>query len=181
MAMSPVTANRTTGDGFAPPAEPATAEIAAARRSPRVSRAVTAAQRSRVAGPPHRCGSPAGTGSGLLDDLPGRVVAMLLGPEDPPGAGLPLVARRLERPRRLGTEDPLRGRVAVRDVDTGDLVVAFVLAEAGVVGVERRRRVAALCQPADRHGSRIRVVLRDVEQEPGVERVALPVQLVAGI
>src|SRR5262245_14418891 len=130
--MSPVKAKRTIGGGLAPPAEPATAETAAVRRSPRVSRALTAAQRSRVAGCPRRRGHPAGAGS-VLHDLPRGVVAVLLGPEDAPGAGLPLVVRGLERARGLGPEDPLHGRVAVRDVDPGDLVVAVVLAEAGVV------------------------------------------------
>ena len=53
--------------------------------------------------------------------------------------------------------------------------------EAGVGGVERRRRVAALGEPAQRLGAGVRVVRVHVEDEARVERVALPVQRVAGV
>ena len=47
--------------------------------------------------------------------------------------------------------------------------------------VERRRRVAALGEPAHRLVRRVGVVGGDVEHEAGVERVPLPVQRVAGV
>src|SRR4051812_28918996 len=52
-------------------------------------------------------------------DLIRRVVAVLRGPEPPPAA--------VEQPRDLGAEDAARARVAVGDVDAGDLVVPVVL------------------------------------------------------
>src|SRR5262249_32965745 len=58
------------------------------------------------------------------DQLVGDVVAVLLRPE---GAPLAVV---LEQPRCRLAEQPLRARVAVGDVDTGDLVVPVIL-EAG--------------------------------------------------
>ena len=56
-------------------------------------------------------------------DLPGHVVAVLLGPEDPPRESVAVA----ERTRHIGPEEPADGRVAVRDVEPGDLVVALVL------------------------------------------------------
>src|SRR4029078_9770420 len=74
-------------------------------------------------------------GSGLLvgrgaepGDLPGDVVAVLLGPE-----GAPLGAARV---RTLGAEDAVGRRVAIGDVDARDLVVAVVVRRA-TQGVER--------------------------------------------
>src|SRR3954469_2346263 len=110
---------------------------------------------------------------GRRDDLVGRVVAVLLGVEPAPAAP--------EQRRRLGPEDPPRAGVAVRDVGAGDLVVLVVLAEAALVGVDRRRRVTALGEPPDGPGARAGVVPADVEHEPRVERVALLVQRVAGV
>src|SRR4029453_1950059 len=59
----------------------------------------------------------------LDEDLPGRVVAVLLGPEQPP----PGVVAELGVP---GPDQPAARRAAVRQVDPGDLVVVLVLAEA---------------------------------------------------
>ena len=69
------------------------------------------------------------------------VVAVLLRVEPAPLASAQI--------RRLGPEHAVGAPVAVGDDEPGDLVVALVGAEAAVVGVERRRRVAALGQPAD--------------------------------
>src|SRR5215212_6555270 len=102
-----------------------------------------------------------------------RVVAVLLGVEPAPAAP--------EQRRRLGPEDAPRARVSVRDVDAGDLVVLVVLAEAALVGVDRRRCVTALGEPPDGPGGRAGVVPADVEHEPRVKRVALLVQRVAGV
>src|SRR5262249_48499363 len=68
------------------------------------------------------------------EDLPGRVVAVLLGPEQPPDA-VPEV-------RVAGADEPTDRRVTVGEVDAGDLVVVLVLAEAAVRGVDRGRGVA---------------------------------------
>src|SRR4051794_6067244 len=107
---------------------------------------------------------------GRRDDLVRRVVAVLLGVEPAPAAA--------EQRRRPGPEDAPRARVAVRDVGAGDLVVLVVLAEAALVGVDRRRRVTALGEPPDGPGAGAGVVLADVEHEPRVERVAPLVQRV---
>src|SRR4051795_3490992 len=110
---------------------------------------------------------------GRRDDLVRRVVAVLLGVEPAPAAP--------EQRRRLGPEDAPGAGVAVRDVGAGDLVVLVVLAEAALVGVDRRGRVTALGEPPDGPGGRAGVVPADVEDEPRVERVALLVQRVAGV
>src|SRR5512132_1920086 len=81
-----------------------------------------------------------------------RVVAVLLRVEDAPLAVL------VPRVRRMMPEDSLLRRVAVRDVETGDLVVAVVLAVAAVGRVERRGRVASLRQPTERNVPRLRIV-----------------------
>jgi hypothetical protein len=83
--------------------------------------------------------------------------------------------------RDAGTEDALRARVAIGDDGAGDLVVAVVLAEATVVGVDRGRGVAPLGQPAQRLVLWLRVVAADLEDPAGVERVALRVEGVAGV
>src|SRR5262249_8148113 len=75
-------------------------------------------------------------------DFPGDVVAVLLGPEQTPAV--------VTEARHLGAEDAVRARVAVREVDTGDLVVTLVLPEAAIGRVERRRDVATLGEEADR-------------------------------
>src|SRR5262245_52760535 len=106
-------------------------------------------------------------------DLPGEVVAVLLCVEPAPLAAVPQV-------RNLGAEESLRAGIAVRDMDAGDLVVALVRAEAAGRRVERRRRIAPLSEPAHRLEAR-RVVLRDVPDEAGVERLTLRVERVAGV
>src|SRR5689334_21196535 len=73
--------------------------------------------------------------------LVGRVVAMLLGVEPAPF--------RITKVRNFGAENATRRRVTVRYVGSGDLVVALVLSEAAEGGVDGRRRVPALCQPAN--------------------------------
>src|SRR6476646_2990069 len=109
----------------------------------------------------------------------GGVVAVLLRVEPAPAV--------LPQLRSLRAEDAVGIRVAVRDDRSGDLVVALVLAEAGragrrrVAGVDRRRRIPALCEPAQRSVCWVPVVEPDVEDEAGVERVALLVQRVAGV
>ena len=87
----------------------------------------------------------------------------------------------LEQMRVLLAEEPVDGRVSVGDFRAGDLVVAVVLAESAGRGVDRRRRVTALGQPANRLVRRVGVVLRDVEDPARVERVPLPVQRVARV
>src|SRR6185437_9555161 len=104
-------------------------------------------------------------------DLPCEVVAVLLGVEPAPFvAAVPQI-------RDLSPEQAFRAGIPVRDVHTGDLVVAFVLAEAAGRRVERRRRVAALGEPPHRLQA-CRVVLRHVPDEAGVEGLALRVQRV---
>jgi hypothetical protein len=63
---------------------------------------------------------------------------MLGGVEDAPAA--------LEQVRDGRAEEPLRRGIAVRDVESGDLVVPLVLeaVEGEERAVERRRRVAAI-------------------------------------
>src|SRR5262245_36094833 len=77
--------------------------------------------------------------------FPRVVVAVLLVPEEPPAV--------VEQLRHLGTEDAAGGRVAVRDVDTGDFVVALVLeavADRAEHVVERGGLVAAQGEETDR-------------------------------
>src|ERR1700751_3190905 len=105
-------------------------------------------------------------------DLPREVVAVLLRPEPAP------LATTVPQVRIPGAEQALRAGIAVRDEHAGDLVVSLVLAEAAGRGIEGRRRVAALGEPANRLQG-LRVVLRDVEDPPGVERIALAVQPIA--
>src|SRR5438270_630933 len=59
----------------------------------------------------------------------GRVVAVLLGPEEAPSVAA--------QARHLRAEDPADRRIAVRDVRAGNLVVAVVLAEPAVRRIER--------------------------------------------
>src|SRR5262245_7056821 len=80
----------------------------------------------------------------VAQDLEGRVVAMLRGVERTPAV--------LEELRHHRAEDPRGGRIAVRDVETGDLVVPFVL-EAGRSGharVDGRGGVTPFREQADR-------------------------------
>src|SRR5262249_1537349 len=84
------------------------------------------------------------------------VVAVLSGVEDTPvPIGVPWV-------RKFGSEEAILGRITIRDVDAGDLVVAVVLAEAGRHGacVECRRGVASFREPAQGLVLGLRVVLR---------------------
>jgi hypothetical protein len=83
--------------------------------------------------------------------------------------------------RLLLAEHAVDGRVAVRDVDAGELVVAVVLPEAAERRVDRGGRVAALGDPTQRLVRGVRVVEVDVERGAGVERVALSVQRVARV
>src|ERR1700761_3678298 len=69
-------------------------------------------------------------------NLVGRVVAVLLGVEPAPAI--------MAQPGVLCAQDTLRSGVSVGHVGAGYLVVAFVLAEAAVGGVDRRGRVASL-------------------------------------
>src|SRR5262245_48922308 len=94
-----------------------------------------------------RCTGPASLrcvsdGLSRLDDLIGRVVAVLLGVEPAPA--------RVAEVGHLRAKDAADAGVTVGNVCTGDLVVAVVLAEATERRVDRRRRVAALGQPAHR-------------------------------
>src|SRR6266481_3681286 len=74
------------------------------------------------------------------ENLPGDVVAVLLVPEPTPAG--------MEGVRDLRPEDAPGRRIAVGDVDTRDLVVGVVLAEAAAGGrVDRRRRVAPFGEP----------------------------------
>jgi hypothetical protein len=66
-------------------------------------------------------------------------------------------------------------------LNPGDLVVAVVLAEAALRGVDRGRGVTALGDPPDRLVLRHRIVLRDVEDPARVERLSLLVERVASI
>lgn len=94
---------------------------------------------------------------------------MLLRPEPAP-------VRVVEELRDLRPEDPVDRRVAVGDVHAGDLVAARHARR-----VERRRRVSALGEPAQRLVGRIRVVGVRVEDEARVERIRLAVQAVARV
>ncbi len=83
--------------------------------------------------------------------------------------------------RHLGPEDAGGRRVAVRDVDAGDLVVAVVVRRPAR-GVEGGRGVAALGEEADELGGPATgAAATQVDDVAGVQRVALPVQGVAGV
>src|SRR5262249_36482836 len=85
----------------------------------------------------------------LLDehDLPGRVVAVLLGVEPAPV--------RAAKVGHFSAENAACARVPVGDVQPGYLVVAVVLAEAGECRIDGRRCIAALGEPGDRVGRRV--------------------------
>src|ERR1700704_2038420 len=72
------------------------------------------------------------TGSGP-GDLVGHVVAVLLRPEDPPREPIVPFAERLGA---VCPEQAVDGRVAIGDVEPGDLVVAVVVEPGGAA--ERR-------------------------------------------
>src|SRR5215471_17733351 len=92
----------------------------------------------------------------VRDDLVRDVVTVLLRVEDAPLA--------LERTRLLGAEDASRRWIAVRNVDSGDLVIAVVLETRGPLkaGIDRGRRITALGQDPDRLLRRVGVVGADV-------------------
>src|SRR5262249_11174142 len=104
-----------------------------------------------------------------------EVVTVLLGVEPAPG-GLPGVGVVGGASTEVGlcrAEYAVDGRITVRYVQTGDLVVAVVLTEPAERRVDRGGGVASLSQPA--RGLRTgRVVGRDVPRVAGVERVPLP-------
>ena len=164
--MSPANAKRTTGGGLAPPAEPTTVEIAAARRSPRVSRGFTAAKRSRVAGCPHRGGHPAGRTHGLMTSQVGLS----------PCCWVQKTRHRARRPTAAGVLAP---RIPAADGSPSETWIPVISLspsfwpKPALLRVERRGGVAALGEPAHRLGARVGVVLRHVEQEARVESVAL--------
>src|SRR5689334_15612621 len=105
------------------------------------------------------------------NDLPGDIVAMLLRVEHVPAI--------MEWVRRLGPEQATHLRVAVRNVEPGDLVVAVVL-EAVASGAPRRinrcRGIAPQRENAHRLIRRVAVVQPYVEEIRGIEGVALRMQ-----
>src|SRR5262249_21441679 len=110
------------------------------------------------------------------ENLPGHVVAVLLRIEDAPAFR--------ERLRNLRAQNAGDARVAVRDMQASDLVVAVVLetARSGQARIDGCGRVATLRQDANRRRrARIAEVDSHVEEERRVECVALHVQHIAGI
>ena len=101
------------------------------------------------------------------DDLVRAVVPVLLGVEEAP-------VLVLEQVRVLRSEEPVHGRVPVGDVRARDLVVAVVLAEAAGRGVDRRRRVTALGQPANRLVRRVGVVRVTSKTQPESSALRCP-------
>src|SRR5262245_2559249 len=111
----------------------------------------------------------------VRDDLVRGVVTVLLRVEDTP--------LTMERARLLGAEDASRRRIAVRNVDSGDLVIAVVLEARGTLqaGIDRGRGITPLGEDPDRLLRRVGVVGPDVEHERRVERVMLRVKRIATI
>ena len=111
----------------------------------------------------------------VANDLGGNIVAVLLRVEDAPAVP--------ERLRDFGTRQPVWAGITVGNVDTGDLVITFVIEAGGAEqpGVDRCRWVAALRHDTDRLVRRIGIILSHIEQVAGIERVALGVQRVARI
>src|SRR2546425_1583537 len=83
-------------------------------------------------------------------DLKGGVVAVLLAPEPAPAV--------VEHVRDLRPQDSANRRVSIGNVDARDLVVAVVLAESSVRGVEGRGGIAPFGEPPRGLVPRIRVV-----------------------
>src|SRR5262249_46950914 len=111
----------------------------------------------------------------VRDDLVRGVVTVLLRVEDTP--------LTLERARLLRAEDASRRRIAVRNVDSGDLVIAVVLEARGALqaGIDRGGRITALGEDPRRLLRRVGVVGPGVEHERRVERVMLRVECIATI
>ena len=114
----------------------------------------------------------------VAENLPGDVIAVLLGIEQAPAA--------LERLRNLGAEETEYTRIAVGKMPAGDFVVALIVerprwrCKAAEDRIQRRGYVAALRENTD--GLRaVCVAGFQIEQPCGVERVALGMQRVAGV
>jgi hypothetical protein len=114
------------------------------------------------------------------NELPGVVVAVLLGEEDAPwrivvvSPSAPVAVDGREGVRILGAEETADRRIAVGDVDARELVVTFVREARGVLveerRVDRRRRVTALREEAHRRrGAGIGVVHIGVDRPAGVQ------------